>query len=207
MTKARTKAARRRRASLITLPGGDTVASRPTGRDRRHTNQAEPPADAVALASRAKFTGCSVEAARDVLAGEDMGRAILSMRPNAQDRRDLLGVWQGLCAAWHNFARRCLSLPTAAQGSAMPMLPEPMQTDQSLRVDLRSPDERDEAARRVWYAWLAELMKLPPDQRHALRGHLQDYGAPVWDADAKQPTRAGALAVKALASLHDGRTR
>lgn len=205
MTKARSKAKRRRMSKGITLPGGKAVPQRPSGRDRRHTNQPQEPADAVALASRARLTGCSVEDARDVLAGEDLGRCIRYMRPSAQERRDLLAIWQGLCAAWHNFARRCLSLPTAAQGAALPMLPDPMQTDQSLRVDLRTADERDDAARRVWYEWLEMLMDLPVGQRHALRGHLQGYGAEVWNPGARQPTRAGALAVAALAALHEQR--
>jgi hypothetical protein len=201
MTKARTKAARRRRSNLISLPGG---AQRKVAQTQGRRTDIEPqePADLVALTSRAARTGCTVEAARDVLAGEDMGRCIMALRPSMQERRDLLDVWQAMNAGWWNFATRCLSITPSAQSSSMPMLPEPMQTDPSLRIDIRTGEERDEAARRVWYAWLERLTILPPDQRHALRGHLQDYGAPVWDADAKQPTRAGALAVKALAALH-----
>jgi hypothetical protein len=202
VTKARTAAQRRResraRKRQITLAGADPVQRKVTHGPR----PAEPPADAVALAYRARFTGCTVEDARDVLAGEDMGRCILAMRPNPQDRRDLLTAWQGINSAWHNYRARCLSLPPGPQAAALPMLPEPMQTDQSLRVDLRTGDERDEAARNAWFGWLEQLMALPPDQRHALRGHLQDYGAPVWDADTHRPTRAGALAVAALAALH-----
>jgi hypothetical protein len=201
MTKAKTKAerqrAKRQRARQITLTGAET-RDRAATRGPRHT---EPP-DQVALTARARRTGCTVEEARDVLAGEDMGRCIRFMRPGGEDRRDLMGVWQGITASWHNYATRCLSLTPTPQAAALPMLSDPMQTDQSLRVDLRTSDERDEAALRVWFEWLARLMDLPADQRHALRGHLQDYGAPVWDADARRPTRHGALAVKALAALH-----
>lgn len=199
MTKARTKAARRR-SKRISLPGGSTVPQ-PATQGRRADLQ-EPPADAIALFARARLTGCSVEEARDQLAGTDMGRCIMAMRPSAHDRRDLLNVWQGISAAWWNYATRCLGLRPSAQSSSLPMLPEPMQTDPSLRVDLRTPDERDIAARDSWCAWLSDLMRLPADQRHALRGHLQGYGAEVWNPGTRQPTRSGALAVAALAALH-----
>jgi hypothetical protein len=201
MTKARTKAARRRRSNLISLPGGRVIRADAT-QGRRTDIEPKEPADLVALTSRALRTGCTVEEARDVLASEDMGRCIRAMRAGTQARRDLLDVWQALCAAHWNFYTRCLSMKPSAQSSALPMLPEPMQTDPSLRVDIRTGDERDEAARRVWYAWLDRLMKLPADERHALRGHLQGYGDEVWNTDAKLPTRAGALAVEALAALH-----
>jgi hypothetical protein len=206
MTKARTKAARRRRSNLISLPGGRVIDTR-----KDHAPQAgrraEPPADAIALASRAKLTGCTVEAARDVLAGEDMGRCILAMRPSAQDRRDLLGVWQGVSSAWANYLARCVGIAATAQSSTIPMLPDPMQTDQSLRVDLRTADERDAAARRVWDEWRAAFNRLPLEQALIITEAVYHRGPSLWNADTHQPTRHGALAVKALASLHHARTR
>jgi hypothetical protein len=203
MTKARTKSARRKQRKLrkITLPGGLKIPQ-PTTQGRR-TDLHQEPADALALATRARLTGCTVEEARDVLAGDDMGRCIRYLRRDAQDRRDLLAVWQSLCVAWHNYAARCLSMPTAAQGATIPILSDPMQTDPSLRVDLRTGAEKDAAARDQWFARLDAIMSLPEDRRHALRGHLHGYGAPVWDADNTRPTRAGALAVKALEGLRD----
>jgi hypothetical protein len=200
MTKAATRAQRRRRGKTIRLSGGQSAQPRAT--QGRRTDLDPDPVDRVALTARARRTGCTVEDARDILAGDDMGRCIRAMRPGNEDRRALLTVWQGISAAWHNYAARCLSLPTGAQGVSIPMLPEPMQTDPSLRVDLRTADERDEAARRVWFDRLEAIMTLPPDQRHALRGHLHGYGAALWCTDTIRPTRHGALAVAALASLH-----
>lgn len=200
-TKAKTKAARRRAKRQITLAGGAVTYREPVHGPR----PSEPPADQVALRARARRTGCSVEEARDVLASEPMGRCIRAMRSGAEERRALLTAWQGLCAAWENFCARCLSLSPSPQAAALPMLPDPMQTDQSLRVDLRTPDERDEAARRVWYEWLDLFMALPSDQRHALRGHLHGYGADLWCEASRAPTRHGALAVKALDALADRR--
>lgn len=207
-TKARTKAAKRRSKSKrrITLPGGDSVPQ-PVAQGRRVDLEPQEPADVVALTARARRTGCTVEDARDVLAADDMGRCIRYMRPGTEDRRALLTVWQGLCASWANYCARCLSIAPTPQAAALPMLPEPMQTDQGYRIDLRTPSERDEAARRVWIDWIGALMDLPADERHALRGHLQGYGAEVWDPDALQPTRHGAMAVKALAALHAKKSR
>jgi hypothetical protein len=207
MTKARSKAARRRRANLISLPGGEQINSAPVHIPRAG-RKAEPPADAVALAHRAKFTGCTVEEARDVLASSDMGRCIRFLardqakKPREASRADLLTVWQGISAAKQNWQQRITSSNPNPQAAAIAMLPETMQTDTGHSVDLRTADERDNAARRVWYHWLALLMELPPGERHALRGHLDGYEAPIWCADNHAPTHTGALAVKALAKLH-----
>lgn len=207
MTKARTKGQRRRqRQRAITLPGGARIPQ-PATQGRRVDLEPQEPADLIALSARARLTGCTVEVARDVLAGEDMGRCILALARSPERRRDLLGVWQGLNAAWVNFATRCLSVTPTPQAAALPMLPDPVQTDQSLRIDPRTADEKDEAARRVWYEWIDLLMhRLTAPQRHALRGSLQGYGAEVWNPNTRKPTKAGHLAVEALAALHAART-
>ena len=209
-TKARTAAQKRRdrrnaRFATITLPMGETAPQRPTGRDRRHINQRDQNVDKVALTARARFTGCTVEEARDVLASDDMGRCIRYMRKNPEDRRALLNVWQGISAAWANYCARCLSLTPNAQSASLPMLPEPMQTDPSARVDLRSPDEKDQAARRVWDEWNTAFNALPVECALAVAQASRCDGPPLWDTDELRPTRQGCIAVKALASLHDAR--
>lgn len=207
MTRAYTRGQKlaRKRARAITLPGGDQAPQRPMGRDRWHTQQPQPPAELVALKARAKRTGCTVEEARDVLAGEDLGRCIRAMCPNDRDRRNLLNTWQAISASKRNWDQRIIGAQPNPQAAALAMLPEAMQTDQSLTVDLRNAEERDESARRSWMAWLDSLMALPADQRHALRGHIDGYAAVLWDADALRPTRTGALAVAALSALHVAR--
>jgi len=161
----------------------------------------------VALAYRAKLTGCSVEEARDILAAEDMGRCIRYMRPGADDRRALINVWQGISAAWANYCARCLSIAPTAQGAALPMLPDSMQTDQSARVDLRTTEERDLAARRAWDGWSAAFNALPYAEALAVAQASRGDGPVLWDADRLEPTRHGVLAVKALAALHHARNR
>jgi hypothetical protein len=200
VTKARTKAARRR-SNKITLPGGGQIST-VTVHNPRPGRTAEPPADAVALAYRARLSNCTTEEARDVLASSDIGRCIRAMRPGVQDRRDLMTVWQGLSAAKQNWQQRITSTNPNPQAAAISMLPDPVQTDTGHSVDLRTADERDSAANRVWYHWLALLMELPPGERHALRGHLDGYGLTLWCPDTHTPTHTGALAVKGLARLH-----
>jgi hypothetical protein len=204
MTKARTKAARRKRSNKISLPGGASVQSKPTAGHRSDIEAT--PADAIAIAARAKITGCTVEEARDVLAGEDMGRCIryvtMHLKQKNQVRRDMLTVWQGLVASWHNYKARYLSLPPGPQTIALLMQAERIETNQSPRVDIRSAAERAEAARASWLGWDADLKKLRPIYASALRGHLQDYGAAVWNPITQQPTKAGHLAAEAVASLH-----
>ena len=205
MTKARSKAQRRRKS--ITLPGGEIAPQRPTGRDRRHTNQPAEAADKPALAVRARLSGCTVEEARDVLASEDMGRCIMYLIQTPQKRRDLFSVWQSFNAAWHNFAGRCLSITPTPQAAALPMLPEVTETDPTVRADPRSQDERAEAANDRWHEWLGNLMhSLTAPQRHALRGALHGYGAQLWNPDTCKPTDEGILAVQALGILHVVRT-
>lgn len=202
MTKARTKG-RKRRERKITLPGGQSVAQR-IGQGRR-TDLDREPADAVALATRARLTGCAIEDARDPLCGTDMGRCIRAMIPDRREQRDLLDTWQAISASKRNWQQRVTGTNPNPQAAAIAMLPEAMQTNDSHSVDLRTAEERDEAAKRSWMHWLAALMALPAEQRHALRGHIDGYALPIWDVDRLQPTRTGALAVKALSALHGAR--
>lgn len=202
MTKARTKGARRRaRANLITLHGGQQVEARPTGRDRWHTQQPEPPADLVALTARSRRAGCALDEAKDALAGDDIGRCIRFIHHPVEARERLSVVWEGLVKSWHNYRTRCLGLPPGPQSSSLPMLPDQAEIDRSLTVDTRTADQKAEAARESWFAWLDALQELPKESRHALRGHLQGYGAEVWCPIRLRPTAAGVLAIAALEAL------
>lgn len=203
MTKARSKAARRRRANVISLPGGQAIAERPV-QGRRVDLETEP-ADRVALTYRAKITGCTVEDARDVLAGSDMGRCIRHIYARADDRRDLLSVWQGISAAWENYLTRYVGITPTAQSSSLPMLPEPMQTDPSLRVDLRTPTEKDAAALRVWQTWCTAFNRLSVEQSLIITAAAEHKGPRLWNADDHLPTKHGRLAVYALRALHIAR--
>ena len=73
------KAARRRRRK-ITLPGGQSVPQRPTGRDRTHTHQPQEDARMTALTARARQHGITTDEAKAPWHGCAAGRAMAILR-------------------------------------------------------------------------------------------------------------------------------
>jgi len=191
------KAARKRRRK-ISLPGGQQVDHPPTGRDRRHTNQPAEDARIVAIAARQKVTGKDAKAATDPLLATDLGKCIDALSLG-DDRAQLAEAWAALSAAHRNYRTRIIGQTGTPKGAAIAMIPDKMETDPSLRVDLRTADERDRAAKTAWAAWESKLATLPtPQHKWALRGALGDsLGECVLWRDAR-PTPKGAVAVDAL---------
>ena len=140
-------------------------------------------------------------AARDPLHGDDMGRCILALTTE-DERRTITETWAALSGAWANYCTRILNRPLGPQAAAIAMLPERMQADTSLRVDIRTSDERDAAAKRAWLHWHARMAALPtPMHGWALRGALYGFmgDEALWLDRA--PTASGRLAVAALRML------
>jgi hypothetical protein len=184
-------AKKRRKKARITLPGGEIAPQRPAGRDRRHTNQPdnEPPPIHKARAARCKGS---------TLHESDMGRCILALS-EGRERADLAEAWADLSAARRNYLMRIIGQTGDPPGAASPMLTDTMETDPSLRVDLRSPGEKDEAAGRRWLEWCGRIETLPvPQMKWALRGALDGFmgDGSLWRDGA--PTRSGLAAVQAL---------
>ena len=207
MTRARTAAQKRRdkrsaRSATITLAGGETAPQKPTGRDRRHTNQKERNPMQTVLEARARRTGCKMEDASDPLYGYEIGMCIAAMVPAQSERLRLEGTYLHIAASKRNWNQRYIGASADPQSAAIAMIPEQMQTDSSATIDIREPEEKDADAKRSWLAWLDDLMRLPSEQRHALRGHIDGYALPLWNDGKLHPTHTGALAVKALQSLH-----
>jgi hypothetical protein len=208
MTKAKTKGAWLR----IRKAGGRPKKPGPRengGRPQRPTT-AERAEDATRTAAQARLmrlgypdTPEGRKAALSPLCGDPLGMCIVALRPSAREQLDLWGIWQDISAAKRNWQQRVTGTNPNPQAAAIAMLPEPMQTDDAHSVDLRTAEERDEAAKRRWYYWLDLLMELPPDQRRALRGHLDGFALPIWDDDDHRPTATGAAAVRALDNLHE----
>ena len=188
------KAERRRRKSrAITMPGGIKIAQR-LGQGRR-TDLPDPPPIHSARARR-----CPIDSA-SALHESDMGRCILTMA-EGQDRADLAETWAAISAARRNYRMRIIGQTGEPQCAASPMIHDRMETDPSMRVDLRTPEERDLAASRAWGEWQAAIKRLPAPQmiwaiRSALDGFLGE--GRLW-SDGK-PTASGAAAVAALKVL------
>jgi hypothetical protein len=74
-----------------------------------------------------------------------------------------------------------------------------METDPSLRVDLRAHDEKVAAAKSSKAAWDARINALPvPNMRWALRGALNGFMGEDTLWRDRVPTPTGRLAVEAL---------
>ena len=189
---------RAKRARKITLPGGEEIPQRPTGRDRRHTNQ---PEDARRVASEARKRVSGIPDAKEAiqpLCGHPMGLCIRALT-TGQERADLAQAWEAISAAHRTYRMLIIGQTGDPQGAAIQMLPEPMQTDQSLRVDLRTAEQREEAARRAWFDWWDKIKALPvPNLRWAISGALDGFlgDERLWRDQA--PTTTGRVAVQAL---------
>lgn len=194
--------ARRRRKLGITLAGGETAPQRATGRDRRHTNQPDGPPPIM----QARARRCPIDIA-SVLHESDMGRCILALT-TGEERAACADTWAALSAARENFRARILGKSPHPQAANLAMLPEPMQTDQSLRIDLRTPDERDAAAIRAWQEWQTRINGLPaPQYRWAINGALNGFisGETLWRDGSY--TQSGANAVSAIKLLTNPQDR
>lgn len=199
-TKGAKKRARKARKA-ITLAGGETAPQRPR-QGRRNDLPDGPPPIHAARARRCKADPASV------LNESDMGRCILTLTPppdkSQDERRRIGGTWATLSAARRNYLARIIGRTGDPQGAAIAMVPDRMETDQSLRVDLRSPDERDAAAERQWLEWCGKIEKLPtPQHKWALRSALDGFmgDGSLWRDG--EPTASGRAAVQALKLLTD----
>ena len=189
-------AKKRRKKARITLPGGGSAPQRATGRDRRHTNQPDGPPPIMAARARR----CPIDSA-SVLHESDMGRCILALS-EGDERAQLANTWAGMSVSLRNYRTRILGVTGEPQGAAIAMIPDKMETDQSLRVDLRTADERDRAAKAAWQAWEARIKALPATQMiWALRGALYGFmgDATLWRDGL--PTVHGVAAVAALRAV------
>lgn len=199
------KSARRRakRARQITLPGGAEVPQRPSGRDRRHTNQ---PEDALGVVVEARKRVSGIQDAKEAiqpLCGSPLGLCIHALT-SGQERADLANAWAALSAAHRNYRLLIIGQTGDPQGAAIPMLPEPIETDPSLRIDLRTAEQREEAARRTWLDWHGKIKALPvPSLRWAISGALDGFlgDGSLWRDQA--PTATGRVAVQALRMMLD----
>jgi hypothetical protein len=130
-----------------------------------------------------------------------VGLCLLSIHPASAAHGPLWEVWGAITSARANYRIRILGTSGNPQGAAIAMVPEPMQTDQSHSVDIRTAEERDISARRAMAYWDGLLSKLPaPQLKWALRAALDEGAGALW-RDGK-PTARGQTAVQALEMLN-----
>ncbi len=199
-SKSERRRRRVRRAKTITLPGGESVAA-PTVQGQRPAK--EDPMNVVTIA-RQRRTGIEdAKEARQPICGTDMGLCIRALA-KGDERADLVNAWAALSAAHRNYRLLIIGQTGDPQGAAIPMLPEPMETDPSLRVDLRTHEQRVEAAKRLWLEWWGKMKALPvPNLKWAIEGALDGFlgDGTLWRD--KKPTATGSAAVQALRLMLD----
>jgi hypothetical protein len=159
MTKAKTKAARRRKPR-ISLPGGGSVPQAAThSRDRRHTHQPQEDARTTVMAARAARIPKDADPLSR-MAGCAVGQRL--MRENDADRR--LRLWGAVCHMRQVYAAydRALGGPSRYPKCLAILAPtDTMEAaDHHIPVDLRTEEERYRAAIRDWarvQGWLQQV--------------------------------------------------
>ena len=196
---------RRKKAAKITLPGGAEIPQRATGRDRRHTNQPED-ARKGPLEARLRVAGIcpTAEAIKAAVApafGHDVGLCINAIT-KGDEATKAWDTFTHLCASYRNYQMLYVGQTGNPQCAAIAMIPEPMETDPSLRVDLRTHDEKVRAAKASWAAWEVRIKALPfPQFRMAIGGVLRGFlgDGTLW-RDGK-PTDTGRTVVAAIRAM------
>ncbi|WP_126623130.1 hypothetical protein [Oceaniglobus ichthyenteri] len=131
-------------------------------------------------------------------AGDDLGRVLMRQMRSEDDLRGMWRVWQAFLASARNYRTRVLSI-SGSIGSTLPLAPEPMQSDVSHSVDIRTADEKDDDARASWSRWSSYLRGLTGQERAAIQSVEDGTSRPLWLQRA--PTWAGIEAYSALAHL------
>ena len=142
-----------------------------------------------------------MQAANLAVLGHDLGKCINALS-TGDEQSKLIDTWETLSASHRNYRMRYIGQTGDPKGASIGMVPDRTETDQSLRVDLRTPEEKAEQAKASWAAWEAKINALPsPQLKWAIRGVLQGFmgEATLWRDQA--PATAGRVAVAALRRL------
>jgi hypothetical protein len=169
----------------------------PNGQTRRSDNPR-----ATVQAARERHTTKTGADALDPVLGTELGRCIDALS-DGDERVALVALWNSIAAAHRNWRQRDIGQTGDPKCATIGAIPDRMETDPSLRVDLRTADERDAAAIRAWREWKAVIDALPvPQLRWALRGALNGFlgDERLWRDRA--PTSAGCAAVMALRMIN-----
>ena len=193
---------RKRRSRKIALPGGEAIPQ-PAGKGRRTDLEPKEDATSVALAARVKMTGCAPDDAKFPANGDgQMGACINHVLGKGERAAQCREIWNSMTAAWWAYSTRVLGKSPSPQGAGLVMMPDATEVDPSLRIDARTAEEKDAAAKRVWSHWVARINAIPDrPSRIAVRGHAQGILATPWDAQAKAPTSTGRACVNGLAAM------
>lgn len=199
------KGDRRRKA---TPPGISDLAVKPRREQPRRGGRfarADPEISNVALDARCRAFGIAPspsarEAMRGPEAGSPIGMVLMRLCRDGAEVSRLWTVWQGWCSAERVYRSRYIGQTGDPKGASLPVLPEPLQTDQNHTVDTRTGDERDRDAVNGWMRWQGYLGHLSGARQGLLHG-ARNGSWTLWDNCC--PTRDGFALLAALRHLAD----
>lgn len=174
------------------------------GSNWREVKEAKDPCTPALNARCIRFGLAPNRTNRRIVSGAHMSCEIgfvMEARLKDADVSRLWSVWQAWCSAERTYRVRILGVGDGPQCSAVPMLPEDMQTDQSATVDVRSDDERNRDAVNGWMRWRGFVGHLSAQERAALNQARTGDGPALWSAG--KPTAPGLFALHALSALAD----
>ena len=194
---AKLRRARERRERFITLAGGHQMPQ--PAKQGRRSDLEDPRAvtETVATARVRRSGVVDTQEALQPLCGTDLGLCVRYLA-TGQERQGLEQTWKAISASRENYCARYIGKKPIPQNVAIGMVPEPVETDPSLRVDLRTAEEKDRAAKVSWATWEARIKALPFGLKWIMEGVLFGFmGEAVLWKD-QRPTEKGRLAVEAL---------
>ena len=200
-----TKNQKRQRKRRISLAGGQS-APQPATQGRRADLEMAEDARRAPMEARLRVAGIPMtqEAIKAAVApsyGHDVGLCIHAT-VKGEDASKAWDTFSHLSASYRNYMAFYIGQTGNPQCAAITMIPEPMETDPSLRVDLRTHEEKVRAAKASWAAWEKRIASLPfPQMRWAINGTLRGFlGEGILWKDAK-PTDTGRTVVAALRAM------
>ena len=208
MTSKAARRGRKRKAAPVNLHG------EPTKHSGRYPSGKAKPEDPrkTALQARCRRAGISdPKEAASALLGTEMGLCINALATGKdedakkQELANLTEAWQAISASFRNYRLLVIGQTADPQGAAIGMIPDKVETDPSLRIDLRTHEERVEAAKRSKAQWDARIAALPvPNMKWSLLGALEGFLGEDTLWREQSPTPLGRLAVEALRRVAQG---
>lgn len=179
------------------LPKLAEVPKRAKTRGRARMRELEDDAQSAMLGVRARQVGSdNQDAMRSVMLGESAGQA-LYLSLGEDEARALWGHYTALTAAQRRY-HLSMGLSIHAKTAKVESQPEVFEARDDQEIDLRTEDERDEAAARAWGVWSDLIKGLGLAHASAIQSAAQGFGDLVLDGSV---TQAGGRFVKAMQAL------
>lgn len=195
---------RRARARRINLAGGETAPQPLVGAGRPRKATEDPAKSALKTRLRIRGIPDTPDNQKRAVApafGSDVGMCI-DATLTGDEATKAWDTFSHISASYRNYMVYFVGQTGNPKCAAIAMIPDVMETDPSLRVDLRSHDEKVSAAKASWAAWERRMNALPfPQMKWALGGALRGFlgDGTLW-RDAK-PTHTGRTVVAALQAM------